>query len=822
MKKRYFIPLVFMLLVAAVGMTACGSNTKYDTGTWAKIESQYGTQGFHCTPEAGMEIDGYLDEAAWNEKAKKLFTHTEAGCSFVVRSYYNVSGMYFGMTSRDYNVIYARRYGLEQLVNTGFVLSIFAEGDTTLDRKFAVGMDAGNTPRAYGLYNYLGRTTVQGVVNSGETDGMTAEMFVPWENIGLTVESEADVPENIRVAVRYNVVTGDVGSTGTFLYPGLGNDTNYGKLYKFGANGYSDADQDGWLLGDAVDGYAKSANFDFSQADEGIYGTWAQKQPGNRSLQPNNLNIFVRNIYAERFVFTMRIKPDMSAGSAVLNGVDSSTVNLMAQTSYGMYGFGISLLTNTVNSNAIRIGRISYISRTWKADTEAQAFYTAQYEGSIAEDGVVLTLIKDGDTYYYVYGTPENGVYIGYDRSVIHGGPACPGVISSNCAAFMSDIKCTTYGNSAKDNAEMTRILNSLGAVRVSATTVGGGAATIAEDVVQVGGDAVVTFRPASGAFEIDKVECIVGETETDITDDVRQNAFRGVYVLKNVMVDTTVRVTYKQTETVRTATITMTPPAGVNLPTVHIGAENTTDKTKYYEMRTTGATAVMQLPAGSYTFRLVATGITTTTFTLDVGDNATHEIVFEKAPFGGSVTVNGRTLASSAEWDCTESCTGTAYRPAGIAQNAIVWMSNAKNGNLKFTADYKVTATTDSDPNGGFAISDGSTTYYVFLLRNGVRVIDATHNAGWQDRTYADFSTAISDNLVGKNVSLTLSRTDGEWSFTAAYGDTTFTQKLENMTDSWGGANNTGKPFDLPTGEVAVGFAATAAAVTYSNILLA
>lgn len=815
MKKRYVIPLLFMLLVAAVGLTACGS--KYESGSWSKIESQYGTQGFHCTPEAGMEIDGYLDEAAWDEKCQKVFTHTELGCSFVVRSYYNVSGMYFGMVSRDYNVIYSRAYGLQQLVNSGFVLSVFAEGDTTLGRKFSVGLDAGNTPRAYGLYNYQGRATVQGVVNSGETDGMTVEMFVPWSNIGLDVESEADVPENIRVAIRYNVITGDVGSTGTEIYPGLGNDYNYGKLYKFDATGYSETDRDEWLLGDAADGYAKSANYDFSQADDGVYGTYA---PADRSQSPNNTNIFVRNVYAERFVYTMRIRPSLVNGSAVLGGSGRATVNLMAQTSYGMYGFGISLLPGSVSANTVRLTRISYVNRAWTSLPETQAFYTTQSSGSIAADGVTLTLIKDGDTYYYVYGTPENGVYIGYDRNVIHSGAACPGVISYNCAAYMSEIKCTTYGRSDADNAAMTRIINNLGAARVTATATGGGSATLAEEVVSAGGDAVVTFRPASGAYEIEKVERVVGETATDITADVRANTVRGVYALPNVTADTTVRVTYRSAET-RTATITVTPPTGLNLPMVLISAENKTDKSKYYEMRTTAATANMQLPAGEYNFRIIAAGLTTATFDLDVSENASHEVALAKAPFGGNVTVNGRTLASSAEWDCTESDTNTAYRPVGAAQNAIIWMGEAKGGDLTLTADYTVTSTADGDPNGGFVISDGTNSYYVFLLHNGVRVIGATTNTGWQNRSYGAFSTAVLGNVVGKNIRLTLSRTNGVWTFTAAYGGATITQQLVGMTNSWGG-NQTGTAFGLPTGEVAVGFAATASAVTYSNISLA
>ncbi|MDE7395100.1 MAG: hypothetical protein K2M95_03135, partial [Clostridiales bacterium] len=651
MKKRYLIPLLFVLLVASACLFACGN--KYKTGTWSAIESKYGTQGFHCTPDADINIDGYLDEAAWTEKCTKEFNHVELGCSFVVRSYYDVSGMYFGMVSRDYNVIYSRAYGMQQFVNSGFILSVVPEGDTTLGHKFSVGFDAGNTPRAYGLYNYLSRTTVQGVVNSGETDGMTTEVFVPWSNIGLTVENEADVPEKIRVFVRYNVISGDVGAGGTNMYPGLGNDYNYGKMYNFGKTGYCEADQNGWLLGNAADGYAKSADYDFSRANEGIYGTDAS---GDRTLTPNNKSIFLRNVYSDRFVYTMRIRPDLEDGSAVLGKyTNRATVNLMGQTSYGMYGFGISLLKGSVDSNTVRITRISYVGRVWTDPYEQQAFYTTQHSGSFADDGVTLTLIKDGDTYYYVYGTPEDGTYIGYDRNVIHSGAACPGVITCNSAAILSDIRCTTYGRSAQDDAEMMRILNGLGAARVTATATGGGAVTLTEDVVPVGGDAELTFRYAGGSYVIDTVKRVVGQSVEDITADVAANAVHGKYILKGVTTDTAVNVTFRQTET-RTATVTLTPPTGFNMPAALITAEGRTDKTKYYELRTGGTTAVMQVPAGEYNFRVIVAGLTTATFELDVTDNATHTVALTKAPYGGSVTVNGTQLTSSQEWDYTES----------------------------------------------------------------------------------------------------------------------------------------------------------------------
>lgn len=144
-----------------------------------------------------MNIDGYLDEAAWEGGA--VFTHTEAGVTISVKSFYDVSGMYFGMTSSDNSVVYTQPYGLDpKRTNTGFVLSILAEGDVDRINRFSVGFDAENTPRAFGLYNYRSFTTVQGEVNTGRTEGMTTEVFVPWENIALDVKDEADVPETIR------------------------------------------------------------------------------------------------------------------------------------------------------------------------------------------------------------------------------------------------------------------------------------------------------------------------------------------------------------------------------------------------------------------------------------------------------------------------------------------------------------------------------------------------------------------------------------------------------------------------------------------------
>ena len=332
-KRRIFLALLTALALSCV-LAACGKEGYY-TGEWTDVNTVYGTQGFQNEPNADMDIDGYLDEAVW--KTGTVFTHTEAGVTIAVRSFYDASGMYFGMTSSDGSVVYTQPYGLEKQTNSGFVLSILAEGDVDRINRFSVGFDAKNTPRAYGLYNYRSFTTVQGEVNSGRTQGMTTEVFVPWENIALDVTDEADVPDTIRVAVRYNVVAGQ-GSSGTWIYPGLSNDTNYGKFYVFDADGYADPDEPQYLLGDAADGYAKSADFDYSRADEGIYGS---HNSDDRSIKPNYKNIFLRNAYAENFVFTVKIVPDLVDGSAALGGESAPAAYIIGQSSYGMQGFGI-------------------------------------------------------------------------------------------------------------------------------------------------------------------------------------------------------------------------------------------------------------------------------------------------------------------------------------------------------------------------------------------------------------------------------------------------------------------------------------------------
>lgn len=802
-KRRIFLALLAALALSGV-LAACDKGGYY-TGEWTDVNTVYGTQGFQNTPNADMNIDGYLDEAAWEGGA--VFTHTEAGVTISVKSFYDVSGMYFGMTSSDNSVVYTQPYGLDpKRTNTGFVLSILAEGDVDRINRFSVGFDAENTPRAFGLYNYRSFTTVQGEVNTGRTEGMTTEVFVPWENIALDVKDEADVPETIRVAVRYNVVPSH-GSTGTWIYPGLGNDTNYGKYYVFDADGYADPDRPEYLLGDAADGYAKSADFDYSRADEGVYGSW---DSDDRTVKPNYKNIFLRNAYAENFVFTVKIVPDLVNGSATLGNESAPAAYIIGQSSYGMQGFGIDLKPATIAADAVRIRENSYVSRIWTTTADANAV-TVEGHGFDVSDGVPLTLIKEGGVYYYVLGTPEDGQLVGYTDNVIHAGSACPGLLTSNAAVDFTNIRYRAYGEN--DQAALDAVFDALGIRRVTVTAAGGGRATADPIAVTDGGKTDVTFTAAGGAYEMTHFYV----NDADVIADVKANAADGVYTIDNVTEDLDVRIEYAGAETSAVA-MNFTTSDGGRYDLVTVYAEHETDKSKYYTFMTANTALPVALPKGAYKLRIEASGYLTTFADVDAAQDGTLDVSLTKAAFGGTVTVNGRTLTSASDWDLSENYLDTIRRPMTSPQNNTVWMSEAADGDFTLTADFTVTDATDPDPNGSFMISDGSTNYAIFMLHNGVRIINTTDGGGWQQRSFTSFSSGIGGRLNGNTVTITLSRTDGVFTFRAECGGAVMEKALTDLTYNWNLPGT--ESFSLPTGEVAVGFAAaTGAAVTYSDI---
>lgn len=374
-----------------------------------------------------------------------------------------------------------------------------------------------------------------------------------------------------------------------------------------------------------------------------------------------------------------------------------------------------------------------------------------------------------------------------------------------------TNIRYRAYGEN--DQAALDAVFDALGIRRVTVTAAGGGRATADPIAVTDGGKTDVTFTAAGGAYEMTHFYV----NDADVIADVKANAADGVYTIDNVTEDLDVRIEYAGAETSAVA-MNFTTSDGGRYDLVTVYAEHETDKSKYYTFMTANTALPVALPKGAYKLRIEASGYLTTFADVDAAQDGTLDVSLTKAAFGGTVTVNGRTLTSASDWDLSENYLDTIRRPMTSPQNNTVWMSEAADGDFTLTADFTVTDATDPDPNGSFMISDGSTNYAIFMLHNGVRIINTTDGGGWQQRSFTSFSSGIGGRLNGNTVTITLSRTDGVFTFRAECGGAVMEKALTDLTYNWNLPGT--ESFSLPTGEVAVGFAAaTGAAVTYSDI---
>lgn len=819
MRRKHFVFIAVLCAFTALTLIACGQKQ----GDWKEVERGSGIVGIETTPDDFMTIDGNLSETKWGETS--TFSHRESNLTYRVNAFYTEKGMYFGMRSiDDKTVTYTKPYAAEKSLNSAFGLFVMQEGDYSVNRRFAAFFDAGNTPRNHGLYFYKSAATVQGgEVNSGKTTGFTVEVFIPWSNIGYDVEAEGGIPNNIRVMTTYRKVSA-VNVEGRELYPGLGNGENYGKQYEYTKDGYAATDEDWYELGDAADGYAKSANYDYSEAANGIYGTHNSDE--RIAVKPNMKVIFKRDAFAENCAFTVKITPDMVNGSVALGGEGAPSLYLIAQTANAdVAGFGLDYRASNLSGNIITAKTISYISRQWAIASEAEAFLRETVPGYNLADGLSLTLIKEGSLFYYVLGTRDRGQLIGWQRLSQFSGETSIGILTSNIAVKLSNIGYESFEKTDGVSEELDAALNTLKIRRVTSEANRGGSVTLSEHAVRDGGSVNISALAVTGAYELSRLYKRLGDgEEIDITAEYKAGAVDGVYTVTGVNKNLHIRAEFVSAESVVVKFNVGT--ASGKFTRLSVYAEGTTDKSKYYIETTVNSAFNMTLPKGTYTVKLIAGGYLTKRESLTVTDGAEYNTTLQLAPYGGEVTVNDKTLSSSARWDLSDSDLAKAYKPLTATNHDSVWLAaSGNNASKDFTlsATFCVTNTTDSDPNGGFCISDGTTVYTIFLLHNAVRVYDMTVFAGWQDRSWSALSSAISGSLAGKEVTIELSRTGNVYKFSATYGSVTASRTLSGMTYSWPGGysgSHAGRALELPTGNVAVGLCGnTGAAVTYSNI---
>lgn len=503
MKKRtgklWFVLLVCMLLAASL-FAACANKKTTDPVD----ESGFGGSSNDYTDaletDRFIEIDGKLDEECW--QGQKQFDFTFENVRVQVTTVFGDLGFYIGFTVKDGHV-----YACEgRDVWKGSSIEIYvdrADAGIKSTRTFQYRLSA--IDRAETLYGYAtaedgwtmtylpiyGRTQVQGVLNSGSTEGMTAEVFVRWDALGYDYTAENFVaPETVKFMPVYNQSSGaEIDSARDFWVGNGGDQANPLHYHIFDKDGFTDADADGAVIGDSAYGRAKSPGWDISdEADGAITSDIAGDQ-----------TIYFKNVYAENYAVTT-----LMTFNEALNFVQGM---IWAPDPYPKAGL-IAASEGTVHAYILDYDASHRSSGKaegmffQKGNPEPRADYwgmtgnadISQYCKS--NEPVRMTAVKYGRYLLYYVGGKDTarygGTFVGMREVAEVAGKASPGFYTLGCSVTFTDYAAT------EDEAMIAEKIDGiLSIIKLEQTR--GGALSVEKTGYKQGESATVTVETYAG-----------------------------------------------------------------------------------------------------------------------------------------------------------------------------------------------------------------------------------------------------------------------------------------------------------------------------------
>ena len=281
-------------------------------------------------------IDGKLDEEIWSTKSYYTCGYADdsanQSATYRLTAFPGETGVFIGAQSYDTDMRSVDSYGsFTPDRNTGWEIYFFClEKGTdqniaqpTIIREYVIIDVNGNIVFMTGLRG-AGEVYVEGELGSGETTGMSFELFIPYTELGVSTES--GVPDVFNMLPIYRTFRVGAGVSASrmsldpfpWIYtPGY---------YRFDENGYQNADAEGAVVGDMPSGFAKSANWDVSRESERIVESkGAQWQ-----------FIYFRDIYADNVI----VKTDVQMkGTLATCDSDPKAGLMVMDSSQGYFGF---------------------------------------------------------------------------------------------------------------------------------------------------------------------------------------------------------------------------------------------------------------------------------------------------------------------------------------------------------------------------------------------------------------------------------------------------------------------------------------------------
>jgi hypothetical protein len=317
-KKIILTFLTSILLLSVFMLVSCSDNSgnKMEPYDESKFTGSTNTESIKLDTDNFINIDGNLSEAEWEDK--KIFSYNYGTVKVETKTLYGKLGFYVGITVKDPHVFASqvrevwKGSSIELYIDKGD--SVKKTVTTFQYRISAINrvelLNGKESPEDNWTNTYLpiyGLTSVQGEVNSGVTEGMTAEIFMRWDCLGYDYTAEGfQPPESVKIAVAYNQASGAGADDEREAWCNNGGDYfNPEQYWQFGTDGFILEDAENAVIGDSLYGRAKTPYWNLSKEKEGmVTSTYGGEQ-----------SIFFRNFSKQDYVITAKISYKSAANS---------------------------------------------------------------------------------------------------------------------------------------------------------------------------------------------------------------------------------------------------------------------------------------------------------------------------------------------------------------------------------------------------------------------------------------------------------------------------------------------------------------------------
>ena len=570
-KKRLLIVIgsLIVLCVAAVCLIlALGSFPKVNA-TVDSVSDQFDeeySQIQRVDADEFMKIDGVLDEPEWADK--NAFTNRFSDDLSMVKAnmemitHLTEKGVYVGVTVFDTNIVCDGLNAPRK--NSTLQLNIASDSSNSKIGIHNVYMNAKNivTSSNANIASCAYGVKVDGEINSGMTQKMTMELFLPWSAIGM------EVPENIDEALvllnpLYNAIEeGQITSKQLRLIPY--STTAPDMFLRFSKTGFMDMDAEGAVLGNSKIGSAKAGAWDMTDiaVDPDKSDEYTTSLTGSAKTGWGRYHMaYLTQASASSFILEATVIPYSYNSSVTYQGYAGFAAMLPGekQVSLRMIVDSNSLGTNAdgqQNQKKILIDRVYQNYQNGVYDSLQVIDKTnANYE---KQEGVRLKFIKNGSQ-YFMY---ADGILVWAGNESRGGSTAFPALFSYNCQVEYKDIRYITYDGRAE---EMEKALLDSGTCMISTEVEGAGSIEADTIAVEKGGSATVTVSAMSQYILTD----ILVNGESVMRDFARNAFFEGTqskYTIKNITEHTVIKAVYEQYEGTEVSGKVSLPDDGLDL----------------------------------------------------------------------------------------------------------------------------------------------------------------------------------------------------------------------------------------------------------------